>query len=364
MTIDEMFNELEDKARDTFIVTLKYKYDFEKNYTIENHILEYDSMSDSYVWLNDWNEGQTDVEVLGYMPIGDVDTTKLEPSEDCISREALKQALQAHCNFFIISYGGYENMSTKEKARVDEIDNCIAMVINAPSVTPSYNSINTELKPSEDCISRQYLIEKATSWDKHFADSERYVSLTDIQKTPSVIPQTKRGHWIAMSEGFTPYECSECESVEFKKSKYCPNCGCYCGGDDMSMKAYEKMIDAIDFAIKATDSQDDYSMGMRNGMRYVKSLIDSKEPHYELRRTDEEIKLGIDLGDEVVGDYGSKGVVVGIDTYKGKVLLSLLTRNHKVPQLVEASRYKKTGRHFDAIEKLYEEMEKGGADGK
>lgn len=126
----------------------------------------------------------------------------------------------------------------------------------------------------------------------------------------------------------------------------------------------EKMIDAIDFAIKATDSQDDYSMGMRNGMRYVKSLIDSKEPQYELRRTDEETKLGIDLGDEVVSDFGTKGVVVGIDTYKGMIMLSLLMRNHKVPQLVEASRYTKTGRHFDTIEKLYEKMKKGEADGK
>lgn len=120
----------------------------------------------------------------------------------------------------------------------------------------------------------------------------------------------------------------------------------------------EKIIDAIDFAINATDSQDDYSMGMRNGMRYVKSLVDGKEPQYESRWTDEEIKLGIDLGDEVVGDYGSKGVVVGIDTYKGEVMLSLLMRNHKVPQLVKALMYKKTGRHFDAIEKLYEEMKK------
>ena len=45
--------------------------------------------------------------------------------------------------------------------------------------------------PCEDCISRQALIEKATSWDKHFADSERYVSLTDIQNAPSVTPQPK-----------------------------------------------------------------------------------------------------------------------------------------------------------------------------
>lgn len=125
-----------------------------------------------------------------------------------------------------------------------------------------------------------------------------------------------------------------------------------------------KMIDAIGFAIKATDSQDDYSMGMRNGMRYVKSLIDGKEPQYESRRTDEEIKLGIDLGDEVVDDYyGSKGVVLGIATFQGKVWLSLLMRNHKVPQLVVASGYKKTGRHFPQIVEVLEQM-KGEADGK
>ena len=46
----------------------------------------------------------------------------------------------------------------------------------------------------------------------------------------------------------------------------------------------EKLIDAIDFAIKATDSQDDYCMGMRNGMRCVKYLIDGKEPQYETRQ--------------------------------------------------------------------------------
>jgi len=126
----------------------------------------------------------------------------------------------------------------------------------------------------------------------------------------------------------------------------------------------EKMIDAIDFAIKATDSQDDYSMGMRNGMRYVKSLIDGKEPQYEFRRTDEEIKLGLNLGDEVIGDFGAKGVVVGIDTYKGEVWLSLLMRNHKMPQLVKASGYKtKTGRHFPQITEVLEQM-KGEADGK
>ena len=93
MTIDELFDELENKVRDTYIVTLKYKYEFEENYVVENQILEYDSVVDSYVWLNDWNEGQTDVEVLGYMLLGDVDTTKLLTCEDCISRIDLIAAM-------------------------------------------------------------------------------------------------------------------------------------------------------------------------------------------------------------------------------------------------------------------------------
>ena len=37
--------------------------------------------------------------------------------------------------------------------------------------------------------------------------------------------EPKTGHWIDTDEGFLPCECSECETVEFKKSNYCPNCG-------------------------------------------------------------------------------------------------------------------------------------------
>lgn len=60
-----------------------------------------------------------------------------EPCEDAISREALRQKLQEkNKDFFVNAYGSYEDMTFKDKARVDEIDNCIAMVVNAPSVTP------------------------------------------------------------------------------------------------------------------------------------------------------------------------------------------------------------------------------------
>ena len=92
-----------------------------------------------------------------------------------------------------------------------------------------------EQQSCEDAISRQALIEKATSWDKHFADSERCVSLTDIQNAPSVTPQPKIGKWI-VKEGFDGdeyYDCSECgESFCLIDGtptdnlyNYCPNCG-------------------------------------------------------------------------------------------------------------------------------------------
>ena len=39
----------------------------------------------------------------------------------------------------------------------------------------------------------------------------------------------KRGHWIGKTEyggwGETYYQCSECETMEYAESNYCPNCG-------------------------------------------------------------------------------------------------------------------------------------------
>ena len=65
----------------------------------------------------------------------------------------------------------------------------------------------------------------------------------------------------------------------------------------------------------------------------------------------------IDIGDEVIGVFGRKGVVLGIVIVKGVVMLSLLMREHKVPQLVKASNYEtKTGRHFPQIAEVLEQM--------
>ena len=43
----------------------------------------------------------------------------------------------------------------------------------------------------------------------------------------------------------------------------------------------QKLLAKIDVAINAVDRHDVYSVGMRNGMRYVKSLINGKTQEYE-----------------------------------------------------------------------------------
>ena len=50
--------------------------------------------------------------------------------------------------------------------------------------------------------------------------------------------EPKTGHWIEHRHigVFTYYECSECgEEVFIDKTRFCPNCGSYNGGDDNEM---------------------------------------------------------------------------------------------------------------------------------
>ena len=62
--------------------------------------------------------------------------TPQEPCEDVISRKSIKQKLQEHHDFFVNAYGGFSNLPQNDKSRVDEITNCIAMVVNEPPVIP------------------------------------------------------------------------------------------------------------------------------------------------------------------------------------------------------------------------------------
>ena len=85
-----------------------------------------------------------------------------------------------------------------------------------------------EQEPCEDCVSRNDVVKAISDWiiegEYDYTNATNYL-VRRINYLPSVTPKPKIGRWLAMSEGFTPYECSECETVEFKKSKYCPRCG-------------------------------------------------------------------------------------------------------------------------------------------
>ena len=58
----------------------------------------------------------------------------MEEKKRLIDANALREKLQAHHDFFVNAWGGFSNLPVKDKARVDEITNCIAEVVNAIAV--------------------------------------------------------------------------------------------------------------------------------------------------------------------------------------------------------------------------------------
>lgn len=54
--------------------------------------------------------------------------------QELIRRGDLKIKLQQHHDFFVNAWGGFSNLPVKDKARVDEITQCIAEVVNARAI--------------------------------------------------------------------------------------------------------------------------------------------------------------------------------------------------------------------------------------
>lgn len=79
MSIKEFFKYLETKDIETQIVYLRYKYSWEDDWIYSNQILKVDMSVDGfYIWSSDWNEGQEDVEVLGFIAVSDVEVPLFE----------------------------------------------------------------------------------------------------------------------------------------------------------------------------------------------------------------------------------------------------------------------------------------------
>ena len=75
MTLEEFFEMLKkEHIISDMIVRLAYKYDHEKEYTYSNEILTVEWPNyDTYIWEHDWDEGQQNVWVLGYILVEDVE---------------------------------------------------------------------------------------------------------------------------------------------------------------------------------------------------------------------------------------------------------------------------------------------------
>ena len=110
-----------------------------------------------------------------------------------IDADTLMDLLNARKRFFVDAYGGFHCMSEKDKARCDEIDACIASIVNAPTA-------------SADAVQGEWI------WR------------TDI---PIGDGRTSAG-----------YICSNCGKDYWHGNalNFCPNCGArmtpYKGGDD------------------------------------------------------------------------------------------------------------------------------------
>ena len=110
-------------------------------------------------------------------------SVNLQLCEDVISRESVIEWLK---DKDIIKTKNQEENARRELGEL-------------PSIPPSYNSIKTELKPCEDCISRIEAIENFASWYGYDYDNQGYYRL--LKQMPAVTPEQPFINKPCISEG-------------------------------------------------------------------------------------------------------------------------------------------------------------------
>ena len=73
MTIEEFYNWLSKQTIEDRLVHIRYKYSWEDYWIQSNEYLQVDlDIDGNYIWLNDWYEGQDNVEILGCIGVDDI----------------------------------------------------------------------------------------------------------------------------------------------------------------------------------------------------------------------------------------------------------------------------------------------------
>lgn len=125
----------------------------------------------------------------------------------------------------------------------------INLAIKALEQQPSEPRTNLA-ETSQDCISREAVIQiienKLNPCTDMFKCLEMSEIKEDVEHLPSVTPQRPKGKWIhkmqVMSNPYTE-QCSVCKEWQKDKTKYCPNCGSYNGGEEECNSTVEKSED-------------------------------------------------------------------------------------------------------------------------
>lgn len=109
MTIGEFNEYIRKQPLQTYIVEIKLKYQYEKEYRYTNEILRVENGCD-YVWLNDWHEGEEDVEILNCVALNDIDLSlQWIPCSERLPEIGKEVLLSEPNNMFLAEYYGDGN---------------------------------------------------------------------------------------------------------------------------------------------------------------------------------------------------------------------------------------------------------------
>ena len=132
-----------------------------------------------------------------------------------IDANALISKLKERKDFYVSAWGLFSDMFFSDKSRVDELDSCIAEVVNAPTVEQK------EL----------YVPVCNVNFDK-----EQLIACVDKAKAEILASITRsQGKWIIKNKSqydeYADVECSncnrlfECWDMNYRFYDYCPHCG-------------------------------------------------------------------------------------------------------------------------------------------
>ena len=148
------------------------------------------------------------------------DLPTIEVSEDCISRVCLIEKLKDHKAFIIQAWNNdFSIMADIDKSRVDELDNCISVVMNAPSVLPSMT--DGKWIPVSERLPEEMEWVLVTDGIEVWVDQIEKVVITGSYRwgeCMSPVYEYEEWHWQPLPE---PYRESEEEQMASEMRDYC-----------------------------------------------------------------------------------------------------------------------------------------------